>query len=306
MSKNLNNSDLISAYFDGSMSNAEKLEFENLLNQDPILRGEFEFQEDIVNGLKEFRKGELKARLGAIDVTPGLFSQLMNVKVAASIITASILTITTFYFLNSSDQSDGELQYVVHLEDGITLPSLEIPRKPNATTAIVETNQIIPEEKVSTSIKVRNVKETGKPINNLPESSQKTIAEAKSPELKKPVVYSEFDDTDIVGPSDKSPVFSKAENNLAKSKSTIEIETKTETKYALHYKYFSNKLFLYGDFKNAPYEILELNTDNDKKLYLFHNDTYFYIRKNEKITPLEAITTPKLIKELNIIKENKN
>ena len=60
----------IDNYHSGQMSAEEIASFESKLSSDPALKAESDFQKEIVNGLKEYRKTQLKARLDAVDLTP--------------------------------------------------------------------------------------------------------------------------------------------------------------------------------------------------------------------------------------------
>ena len=74
---------------------------------------------------------------------------------------------------------------------------------------------------------------------------------------------------------------------------------------SLKYKYFDGKLFLYGDFNEQPYEILEINGVKERKLYLFFESKYFNIDVTDKVKELDQIVNPKLVNELDIIRNNK-
>ena len=62
--------DKIDQYHTGRMSSKEASSFEKELASDPSLQAESDFQSDIIDGLKEYRRAELKARLSAVDVSP--------------------------------------------------------------------------------------------------------------------------------------------------------------------------------------------------------------------------------------------
>lgn len=68
MSKYLEHSENIASYLDGDMSLDQMQEFEKLLHTDPVLRSEFELQQDIMHTLQDFRKTQLKTRLDQVPV----------------------------------------------------------------------------------------------------------------------------------------------------------------------------------------------------------------------------------------------
>jgi hypothetical protein len=305
MNKNLNNSDLINSYLEGNISDKGKLELESLLEKDPLFKSEFEFQKDIVEGLKEYRKAELKARLDGINVNPGIFGHITNLKIASSIITASVISVGVLLYLNQETFNEDDLSYVVHLTEGQETISIDNllqkpePKTYNSNTEKSETiskssNNLLGENSLVADIKSKSLVVKDKAVKE------------KNVEIVRPNVLSDFEDQEILSQFEKAPSFNKTELSTIKGRvHSIEIENRIEGKFQFHYKYFQNKLYLYGDFI-SPYEILELNNEREKKLYLFHEDVYYAIQENqEKITPLKPITQSRLIKELNIIKENK-
>src|SRR5690606_34168036 len=68
MNRKLNHIEQIERYLEGNMSGEELQAFEKLLDKDPMLKSEFQLQEDIISAIKESRKAELKARLDNINV----------------------------------------------------------------------------------------------------------------------------------------------------------------------------------------------------------------------------------------------
>jgi len=86
----------------------------------------------------------------------------------------------------------------------------------------------------------------------------------------------------------------------------VEIVSEVGHSKGFEYKFFSNKLYLYGDFGKIPYEILELNSSLGKRLFLFYQNEYYSLKMNQKERiPLEKVVEQKLVKELEIIKNNK-
>ena len=90
------------------MTGSEKAAFEDQLTRDPMLQSEFEHQKEIVQGLKEYRKLQLKTRLDNIPVNPGIvgaISQSTTMKVV-SYVAATILVGTGIYFLIPDDKNN--------------------------------------------------------------------------------------------------------------------------------------------------------------------------------------------------------
>ncbi|MEQ9307751.1 MAG: hypothetical protein RJQ14_27825, partial [Marinoscillum sp.] len=95
-------------------------------------------------------------------------------------------------------------------------------------------------------------------------------------------------------------------DEISKSETTVvDVKTVQKKNESLKYKYFDGKLFLYGDFNDNPYEILEINGTTDRRLFLFYNKAFYSIEITDKIQELSPIGNGKLIDELEIIRNNK-
>lgn len=93
--------------------------------------------------------------------------------------------------------------------------------------------------------------------------------------------------------TDEKPIESKFE---------IEIIT-NKRKYPFHYQVDSGRLLLYGDFDEEPYELLEINVNEEKKLYLYFKDQYYEIEESAaEITPLQKVSSKSMINELEKLK----
>ena len=49
----------------------------------------------------------------------------------------------------------------------------------------------------------------------------------------------------------------------------VDIENVTTNRFKFHYKLDHNKLYLYGKFEASPYEIIEINSLQSKKLFFY-------------------------------------
>ncbi len=80
----MDNFEKIAAYVEGELSAEESAQFEQAMEANPELLREVGFQKDIVQGIQDFRKAELKARLDQLQV-----GSVSSSAVAASSSTAS-------------------------------------------------------------------------------------------------------------------------------------------------------------------------------------------------------------------------
>ena len=96
----------IDQYHAGRLSSDEMSVLEKELASDPSLQAESNFQSDIINGLKEFRKSELKSRLNGIEVNPAWFDFIQQSTLLKSFGGVAVATlIGTGVFLSASNNS---------------------------------------------------------------------------------------------------------------------------------------------------------------------------------------------------------
>ncbi|UII20966.1 hypothetical protein [Fulvivirga ligni] len=311
----------IDAYFGNEMTDAEMLNFENSVHNDPSLKKEFEFQQEIVNSLREARKAELKAMLNAVPVSGGMStgSSLSLGKVVSMVAAVAILG-TSVYFIADSDKG-------VQQEKAITPtikqePVLE-PAKEVATSSIEEESNtdlsegaaadMIAEETTTTtqepSAPLRETETVAAKANEANETNTNKVTASES----KPVVVTKpnFNKPDVSSfgtVPDKRDSLEAPGGNLAgnryKEQKGVEVEVENGSrKYDFHYQFKDGKLFLYGDFDHNLYEILEINANSDKSLFLFYQSKYYSLDKSQaKTTSLEALTDSKLINRLDSIR----
>ena len=298
MDKNLNNEEFVNSYLDNDLSKVDQLDFENKLLHDSELREEYNFQQDLVNGIKETRRLELKSRLSNIPINTPLY-QTIGFKAIA------VATISTGIGFGA--------YYVFDNTDNLELSDIEL--KDNQTT-IVEENTIpeIPEAIVP--IFKEEVKEE-RIIDIVSQEKPKTEVVAKNTEVKaepkiiqpnviQPDVVESFEDENI---ESNDSEFDNQINDLESIKenveNTVEISTVKDKRNKFHYKFFENKLFLLGSFDDMPYEIIELNSSNGKSYFLFYNESFYKLDSDQmKPAPLVKIESDSLVNELKIIQLN--
>lgn len=313
MSKYLDHSERIASYLDGQMSPDQMQEFEKQLHTDPVLRSEFELQQDIIHTLRDFRKTQLKTRLDQVPVSMGP-GGLMGIKAAAAIVISGIIGLGTYlYFTSQSEEPLSNIETIQPMdqlqEDVITeIPDPEVREE---VTIDEELGQNQPEtETPEADIAVNNTEETNQPAINKGDAPEEESPQVET-EKPQPVITSpnlidpDFDETGIEEPFEV-PNATLAQKGITDN-NIVEVETARKEGEMFHYQYYSGKLYLYGDFRDNPYEILELlNSSSGKRLFLYYNDAYYRILDNqEEITPLVELTDHGIIEKLEIIQANK-
>ena len=134
----MSNIENIDSYLDGSMSQSDRTLFEQSLESDPGLKREFDFQKNLVDGIKEARRLELKTRLNSIDVS-GLSSGsgLSAGTITAGVVITAGLIIGGYYMFKDSSAEDMQTETVT--EQVIEEPVSEEPVSVVDDTADEET-----------------------------------------------------------------------------------------------------------------------------------------------------------------------
>jgi hypothetical protein len=295
MSRNLSYEQLVERYLENEMSQIEQLEFENQLIQNPVLKEEYNFQKELIEGVKESRRLELKARLDGIPIhTP--FYQTLGFK---SIIAATITAGIGFGLYSLIDRSnDIPASKVDITQDQVLLDHTnEIPEIPET---------IIPLEK-STTESIATPEIATK--SGIQSPREKVVAEERKvvePVVIAPEVVDVFDEADFE--SEEINVNSQIDR-LEKVKedveSAVEVTTIKDKRNKFHYKFYENKLYLLGSFNEMPYEILELHSKTGKSYFLYYNESFYKLQTDQiKPAPLVKIENDSLVNELRIIQMN--
>lgn len=286
---------LIDAYFDGTIKPTERIMLENKIQTDPLLKAEFDLQQNIVNGLGAARKAELKQRLSAIDVSApvGIASTAAVKWITGSLIAVSLIGGLLYWNINNySSIIPLDLKY----QDAVTwktVDNLDIPESKSIETQISKEQPSPLEPKKSDA-----------DLTVVVENTEIKTADAKESAKVKPQSLLSFED-DALFQQQQSEGLERL-NTLAILKETttdteIEIFAPViEEKY--HYRYFNNKLYLYGNFDQEPYEIVELNNKGDRQLFLSYKNNIYVIEQNVTETAqLKKLNDKMLTKELMLI-----
>lgn len=329
MTEHTQHTELIDSYLSGSMTTSEETSFMDLIETDPILKEEFLFQQSIVGGLREYRKNELKNRLSSISIGVGFFGFLMNAsyyKVMAAALTLGIIGYGTYYTITAyfgendlpdelviSETSHFDLLIVDHPKNnsnqfinpdvmkGVYLLADDF--RPSLKSDI-KVSKTIPDKKQQKTILIKDPTIAEKSNETSESSKESKIA---IPEFSVPKFNEEpLEEEALSGLAiDINNLESLGISNSEEDKE-IEIEQFKKNNKVLQYKFTEGKLYLYGDFRGDPYELLEINTKGQKRLYFYHHKQYFRLDRYQKsISDFIQITDKKLMKELEILRTSK-
>jgi hypothetical protein len=307
MNKPFYNPENIESYIANKMSASDKAFFESELAKDPLLSNEISLQKDIAESLKAYRKAELKGRLNNIEVSIG--SSYTGVKVAASVILASLISFGSYYYFSKNDSVADKLEV-----NSIASNNTNSALKNNNTSEVAVKSEAIEQTKIDATEPTKN-KISKKDDVVIVDKSKKKKTTSTSPAIKneEPVTLPAVNPQDVKDKFEDNDKFQN-DNEIQMPKGDVgttthlnnvkdlHVEVKN-TKKQFHYQYYNDKLFLYGDFNSSPYEIFELNSKKDKELYLFYNNEFYGLKQGQtKVTALQLIKDSEKLNALNALR----
>ncbi len=268
----MKNLEKVEAYFNNELSDSEKNDFLNEVESNTELKQEYNFQKEVIDGIKEARKAELKAMLDAVPIATMSTASTGLYKIIAGGVATILLGTAAWYYVNSKAvvKQTPESKVVVLTE------KLENENKPKTKETVSQPTE--KQEKQEVIAFENEEQKTKKPqviTPNLPTSEDSMEEQAMAEE--------NLDIPEAIG------------NTSINLSSKVNVEIKLKKKYDFHYQYSNKGIVLYGDFEEGLFEILELNKENGKKLYLYYKSNYYNIQdKSGEISPLKAVTDKKL------------
>lgn len=298
MNRNLNNGEFVSRYLDNELSEIDKLDFENKLLRDTDLREEYNFQKDLVNGIKEVRRMELKSRLSNIPIEIPIY-QTIGFKTIAAVTISAGIGIGAYFTL--ADKNEASLTKIDLKQNNSELvEEYAIPEIPEAIQPIIEKKT--KDEKTQVTKKKKTDEAT---LAKHTEASEPKVIQPNviQPDVVKPLDNEDFESNEIGNENQVNNL----ENIKENVESNVAVSTIKDKKNKFHYKFFENKLYLLGNFNDMPYEIIELNSTKGKSYFLYYDQNYYQLNKEQlKPTPLVKIENDSLVNELKIIQMNQN
>lgn len=293
--------DKIDQYHAGRMSSKESSSFERELASDPSLQAESDFQGDIINGLKEFRKSELKTRLNAIDVSPVWYEFVQQSSLLKSFGGVAVATLigTGVFFLAEPKEVEPSSDIVIDSPKEI-IREFNWNIMPAALSDVKLQNKIdLPVSRLEISGKDDKVNATAS-IIDIEQSEELDLSFA--PDFDAPSAEEIRDEEAMeVSSLDELP-----DNTTDKSDNEpIDVDYESKKSLDIKYKYYDGKLFLSGDFDRAPYEILEINSADGRRIYVKYLDKFYKVNVTDRLTPLPQVYDVSVIKELKLLRENK-
>lgn len=285
---------LIDSYLTGNLSPAEAATLEKGMSENPLLKNEVSLQKSIVEAVYESRKAELKARLNNIEVHKGQSRAWM--KYAAALTLFVLVGGGSYYLTGDQEKEPVVVTNLQEIEKGASAISS------NSYSHAKEEEQV--PESISNDNKIGRSQESLRDDIQSHVKAKETHA-SKSNETVPHLPDMHTPEASLHEPLNKEMVM--PEHGMGKSSSPTHssvagVEVIKNKKHKFHYRYFDNKLFLYGDFEAQTYEILELNNSEGQELYLKFENKYYDLEPNKtEISKLELVKNSKTLKQLEEI-----
>ena len=306
----------IDNYHSGLMNDQEVAAFESKLDADPSLKAESDLQADIINGLKEYRKAELKTRLEAINVGPtwvGFMQQSTLVKSLGGVIVASLIGGGIYVFGEKEEISEegNVISIDAPIAESIAYDVIALGEE---TSPVEDENITLEKPTIDSNESTESAVEPINDNNTAVDSKDEEVAVEETNVAESDTEASVFT-PDVSAPEvaliDEEDGFqSSGLDELPENTSIKEgeepIDVKSEQrKGTIKYKYYDGKLFLSGDFNKNTYEILEINSASGRRIYVYYLSEYYSVGISDRLIELPKVSSKRLIEELELIRKNK-
>jgi hypothetical protein len=285
---------LIESYLAGDLSAEQTTQFEKEISENPRLQNEVSLQKSIITAIQSGRKAELKARLNNLDVA--VSTGLKAWHYASIIGVVSLLGVTGYYLFPFKDKQEPVVVSVLspkQVEEG------KVPSKDQEEVLESESNS----SDLPSSTKNAATVSTSAKQNTV---SGNTASDARSKEEVPSLPDLNTPEGAVHEPLNKE--IENPQHGLGKTShlgtSVPGVEVVKSKKHPFHYRYFDNKLFLYGNFETKTYVILELNTAKGQEFYLKFDANYYDLETNKtEISKLELVKDAHILSQLEEVQK---
>ena len=288
--------EIIDLYIKGELSESQLDSFNKAIASDPNLQKEVDLQSDIINSIKQYRHQQLKSRFNSIEIPAASPSNSVYWKFAASLaFVAALIGGTSILVNNQNSTNTSDLKQVNSLE---TVTSHNHINTTENTSSIAPFLNDDPNNTNNNSTVSLNSK------NKSGKASKPTI-KSNTATIDNPSTTSEEEMVMDSNPDRMNGDFEVPSINDGNSNSGIQnIRVNIIKEKELAYRFYNNQLYLHGNFGKSPYELYELNTSPEKRLYLYFESNYYeLIQGKTKITSLTPIKDKASIDQLDQLRE---
>lgn len=271
---------MVGAYLDGELAADDLHSFEAEMQTNEQLNRLVSEQKEILEGIKAYRKQEIIARLDSLPIPPQGVTTGMLVKIISATLIIGAVGFGIYQFLPESAPNTPDIEQVeTSAPDTEKIPDSEPQEETKSENTA--TNEIVEDV----------VKE---------ETETQTAQDDNTPEIVVPTVTEPDMGLESEGEEDLEIPTSSIGVAEVSETSTMAVDIVEDGQYNFHYQVVDEKLILYGNFNDEPYQIIEINVKQERQWYLYFKESYYAIEKqNADITPLERLTNTSLIEALN-------
>jgi len=294
--------ELLDDYISNRLNAQERSAFEQRIEGDPELKGEFQLQNKIAEGIRQARAAELKAMLGAIPTTglPGGDGQLsIPAKIGIWVAATAVVGTGIYFYLTSNQATEQVKQHdtvqapeLTKPEDTTTQPA---PSDQEMATTAPEEKQPVAEESDKSAVKKTDTAKAKK------KTDTSEVQPAGKPAINAFDPSAEESDEQGINQADAESIGKATTGDMPV------VYDNTNKKFKFHYQIKDGKLKLYGPFEKNLYELMAFYSGTKVTRFLYHENKYYLLSdENDKIKALTPINDPKLIDKLNKSRQKEN
>lgn len=319
-------SEIIDAYLRGELSDSDKLSLEQLANRDPLVKGEIQLQQDIVEAIRQSREKELKHRLNALPVSssptlPTMTSFSKVALVGTLFLSVALMSILLSFepekqhsqrmqnqqidaprnnqeqLIRKTDEQAIEERAIKEFPVISDMPVValkvekEAPKQTTQKAAVRSTENQVKSNKAILATEQTLGKNTHV-LANLSDKLQKQKINTLHYTRKEPASSAQFEYYDVN--QDKRVYDGQNEESLES----------IATKNKLSYQYYDDMLFMYNNVSRG--EKISIKDENSALRYFLYYEGEFYELNENQIerTELSPIRNQKLIRQLKKLISN--
>ncbi len=310
----------IESYLLNQFRPEEKASFEQLIQQDPILESELQFQKEIIEAIRHRRKSELKARLDNIQVGTShslYFSK--SVLISSAIALISLCAFITWLLISPQNQSktnSGEnladspkrlatrTPQKIQPEHKLTiepeLPSSAIPQEIQVSTPVEpfqenrsrpQASQTFREQKPSREFRPRPIRTDA---NSYSQAHLPLVNEAASPAVKAKHIASSLKEEVAYAylPNEEEGV-----KGIFDGTNEVKLED-IAARNQLSYQYINGEVFLYNH--KTKWLKINIKVDGEEKTFIYYEQEYYELNRNQiEVKELLPISDTTLVQKLD-------
>lgn len=291
----------IEAYLRNQLTEGEKAEFEQTLQQDPLLYNEFKLQQEVVTSIQSYRKSQLKQRLQNIDVTDivsgGSGYSALTSYIIAGAAALGLAGWLTFNYFQSDLPAKHENTSVV-IRQQVAAPSADPLAETGDSRAIRTRESIEGSNNAGNTVSSDFKKEA--PAKAAKVAKQSSSTGMNRATLNANAQAEEKPHTEETPRKAGSEHTFKSTNTIgdAGSAGQLHVMDNTNSRLKQHYYYHNNQVALLGF--DLPYVLLEIQPVNS--VYLYYDGQFYQLdTSRNKPSPISEnlVKDPELIQRLN-------